>query len=210
MDIIWEGLKLGLLLTIMVGPIFFAIIQTGVEEGFVAAATVGLGIWISDLIYILFVYFGISYAAELLQNQTFTYITGSIGGGILIVIGIATFRSKPPTFDRVEGGERRSSFSQLFTRGFLINSINPFTIFFWFSVTSTMVVNDTFQHHQAFLFFGTILLTIMCTDMIKALLAKRISNRMTQRHIQWSRKITGVILAFFGVALLVRVFLIGQ
>lgn len=194
----------------MVGPIFFAIIQTGVEEGFLAAFIVGLGIWVSDLLYILFVYFGISYAEDLVQNQTFTYITGSIGGAILIAIGIGIMLSKPPVFDRSKTSKPRSSYLNLLSRGFLINTVNPFTIFFWFSVTSTMVVHDTFNHAQATLFFGTILFTIICTDMIKALLAKRISNRLTQKHIEWSRKITGLVLVLFGLVLLIRVFVIGS
>jgi len=206
MDVVWEGFKLGLLLTVMVGPIFFAIIQTAVEEGFLAGTIVGAGIWLSDLLYILFVYFGISYAAELLQNQTFTYSTGFIGAGILIAIGIGTYLSKAPIYDKSNRLIRKSSYFNLFSRGFIINTLNPFTVFFWFSVTSTMVVNHTFNNAQAALFFGTILTTIIFTDLVKALLAKKISARLTHKHIQWSRKITGIILVFFGLALLVKVF----
>ncbi len=208
MDIVWEGFKLGLLLTIMVGPIFFAIIQTSIEEGFLAGAIVGAGIWFSDILYILFVYFGISYVSELLQNQTFTVTTGVIGSLILMGIGIGFFLSKAPSFSGALEGRRRSSFFHLFTKGFLINAINPFTVFFWFSVTSTMVVNDTFHHGQATLFFGTILLTIISTDLLKAFLAKLISEKLTQRHIQLTRKSTGVILVLFGIGLLVKVFLL--
>ena len=208
MDIVWEGFKLGMLLTIMVGPIFFAIIQTSIEEGFIAGAIVGAGIWFSDILYILFVYFGIAYVSELLQNQTFTLTTGLIGSLILVAIGIGFILSKTPDFVGAQEGLRRSSFFHLFSKGFLINAINPFTIFFWFSVTSTMVVNDTFHHGQATLFFGTILFTIICSDLLKAYLAKLISERLTRRHIQFTRKITGAILILFGIGLLVKVFLL--
>lgn len=210
MDIVWEGFQLGLLLTIMVGPIFFAIIQTSVEEGFLAGAIVGLGIWLSDILYILFVYFGIAYVSELLQNQVFTQSTGLIGSGILIAIGIGTILSKAPTFEGVREGVRKSSIFSLLSRGFIINTVNPFTIFFWFSVTSTMVVNNTFNQAQAILFFSTIIVTIMSTDLLKAFLAKLISEKLTHRHIQITRKITGVILVLFGIGLLVKVFLLNS
>ena len=208
MDIVWEGFKLGLLLAIMVGPIFFAIIQTSVEEGFVAGAIVGAGIWFSDILYILFVYFGISYVSELLQNSTFTLTTGLIGSLILVGIGIGFLLSKAPSFSGIQEGQRNSSLFHLFSKGFLINAVNPFTVFFWFSVTSTMIVNDTFNHGQATLFYGTIILTIMCSDLLKAYLAKLISEKLTQRHIQITRKITGAILILFGIGLLVKVFLL--
>ena len=205
MDIIWEGFQYGLLLTIMVGPIFFAIIQTSVEEGFTAGATVGVGIWFSDLLYILFVYFSVAYAAELLNNKTFTLTTGLIGSAILVAIGIAVYLSKPPTFEFATETKRQSSYFTLFTRGFLINTVNPFTIFFWFSIMSTIVVNNTLSSYQAFLFFGTIMGTVMTTDMIKAFLAKMISNKLTPKHIAMTRKITGVLLVLFGIGILVRV-----
>ncbi len=205
MDIVWEGFKYGLLLTVMVGPIFFAIIQTGVEEGFKAGATVGFGIWCSDLLYILFVYFSVAYAAELLQNRTFTLTTGLVGAAILVIIGIGVYKSKAPTFEYKEETQRRSSYFNLFTRGFLINTINPFTIFFWFSVMSTIIVNNTLSGYQAFLFFGTIMGTIILTDLVKAFLAKKISKKLTQKHIAMTRKITGILLVFFGLGILVKV-----
>ena len=205
MDIIWEGFKYGLLLTVMVGPIFFAIIQTGVEEGFKAGATVGFGIWFSDLLYILFVYFSVAYAAELLENRSFTLTTGLLGAAILVAIGIGVFLSKSPAFEYAKETKRRSSYFNLFTRGFLINTINPFTIFFWFSVMSTIVVNNTLSKYQAFLFFGTIMGTIMTTDLIKAFLAKKISAKLTPKHIAMTRKITGILLVLFGIGILVRV-----
>ena len=189
----------------MVGPIFFAIIQTGVEEGFKAGATVGFGIWFSDLLYILFVYFSVAYAAELLQNRTFTLTTGLIGAAILVAIGIGVFLSKAPAFEYTQQTQRRSTYFNLFTRGFLINTINPFTIFFWFSIMSTIVVNNTLSGYQAFLFFGAIMGTVITTDLIKAFLAKKISKKLTPAHIAMTRKITGVLLVLFGIGILVRV-----
>jgi len=207
MDTVWEGLKLGLLLTVMIGPIFFAIVQASVEEGFLAGATVALGIWVSDILYILFVYTGIAYAAELIKNQTFNLTTSLLGAAILIAFGLGTFFTKPREFEAVSGLPIGHSYISLFAKGFLINTVNPFTIFFWFSVTSTMIVNDSFNLNQAFLFFGTIMLTIIITNLLQSLLAKKISERLTPQHLSYMRKITGVLLILFGIGLLVRIFL---
>jgi len=209
MEFVWEGFQLGLLLTIMMGPILFAIIQSSIEEGFIAGAIVGAGIWFSDILYILFVYYGVSYVDKLLQNQSLMYSLAYIGCVILLIIGIGTFLSKAPTFEAATEQTRRSSFFNLFTRGFLVNTVNPFTIFFWFSVTSTKMITGTFDQNNAVFFFGAIMITIICTDLLKAYLAKWIGKKLTQKHIAWTRKITGVLLFLFGVGLFFRVYYVG-
>jgi len=47
-----EGILYGLVLAAMLGPIFVALTQTAIEKGAKAGLTVGLGIWISDLLII--------------------------------------------------------------------------------------------------------------------------------------------------------------
>ena len=49
---ILEGLLAGFILSLFVGPIFFTMLQLGVEHGFRAAFALALGQWIGDLIYI--------------------------------------------------------------------------------------------------------------------------------------------------------------
>lgn len=209
MDLVWEGIQLGLVLTIMMGPILFTMIQTSIEEGFIAGVFVGAGVWFSDILYILFVYYGVSYIDQLAQNQSLLYGMAYVGCVILVVIGIGTFFSEVPTFELNSEKVRKSSIFNLFTRGFLVNTVNPFTVFFWFGVTSTKVVSGTFDQSRAFLFFGAIMITIMTTDTLKAYLAKWISKKLTQKHIAWSRKITGILLFLFGVGLFCRVYYVG-
>ncbi|MEJ6695802.1 MAG: hypothetical protein QNK55_00365, partial [Saprospiraceae bacterium] len=55
-----EGVVFGLILTIMLGPIFVALTQTGIDKGARAGITVGVGVWSSDLLVILFSYLFIS------------------------------------------------------------------------------------------------------------------------------------------------------
>ena len=59
-DPIISGIGLGLVLAMMVGPVFFARIQLSIDKGFVAAVLMALGVVVSDGIYILFAWFGSS------------------------------------------------------------------------------------------------------------------------------------------------------
>ena len=194
---------LGLLLTIMVGPILFALIQAGIERGFRAGAMIGLGIWISDLIFILFAYFGISYLLNILEWNGFELTLGIAGGFVLIITGILTILRKPPEIGKPAGISE--SYFALWMKGFLINTINPFTVFFWATVMTTIVAKDNLDGQSATFFFGGILGTIIITDSLKVILAKAIRRWLKPKHILWTRRISGIALIVFGVVLMIRV-----
>ncbi len=207
---LFDGIKIGLILSFMIGPIFFALVQTSVEEGFRAGAMVALGIWMSDFLFVLAVYFGVSYLADIVNTQSFTLILG-IGGSILLAgFGLASLLTIPKGLlnNTVPDYKRSSSYPSLFVKGFLINTINPFTVFFWTSLMGTVVIKDGFDGNQASIFFGGVLGTIILTDLLKVILAKRIRYSLRPVHLLWLRRISGAALIVFGVVLLVRVLLL--
>ncbi len=193
---------LGLLLSIMIGPIVFALIQAGIERGFRAGAAIGVGIWLSDLIYILLSYFGVSYLLNMLEWDGFKLTLGIAGGLVLIITGIITLFSRPPQIDKPSGIS--DSYLSLWLKGFLINTVNPFTVFFWTSVTTTVVAKDNLDGQDAAILFGGILGTLIVTDSLKVLLAKSIRRWLKPKHILLTRRISGLALVIFGIVLMVR------
>ncbi|MCB0568959.1 MAG: LysE family transporter [Phaeodactylibacter sp.] len=212
MNLIFDGVKLGLILAILVGPIFFALIQAGVEQGARAGSMVGLGIWASDVLFILGSYFGISWVSKAVEGPHFALYLG-IGGSItLVFFGLATLITAPRTGHNPQWAKsaiRSSSYISLWLKGFLINTVNPFTFFFWIGVTTTMVMDGGLDGGEASLFFGGILSTIIITDLTKVILAKRIRSFLQPIHLLWLRRISGAALLVFAVALLVRVLWMG-
>ena len=65
MNLILDGLLLGLTLAILLGPIFVALTQTGIQRGVRAGLSVGTGIWISDILVIVTAYFFIKEIDEI-------------------------------------------------------------------------------------------------------------------------------------------------
>ena len=59
MGIVLNGLKFGIALAILVGPVFFTIIQTSVEKGFSKGALVAFGVSASDILCVVICYFGL-------------------------------------------------------------------------------------------------------------------------------------------------------
>jgi threonine/homoserine/homoserine lactone efflux protein len=206
MTYIWNGIQLGLALSIITGPILVALIQAGVERGFRAGAAVGAGVWISDLLFILAVYWGGSFLDHLFTDtQTLRWL-GMIGGFMLVAIGLGTLRSKPPDIHYVEEiSTQRSPYHLLILKGFAINTFNPFPFFFWTSVMTGFVLAKDLNTSDATLFFSGILGTIVLTDLLKVILAKRIRSFLKWKHLIWLRRIAGIILLTAGAVLMLRV-----
>ena len=87
-------------------------------------------------------------------------------------------------------------------KGFLVNTVNPFTFIFWLGVISTKVIGINMNDTQAFVFISAIMLTIIITDTIKVLGAKAIRGRLESDHIKRISRVAGAALVVFGIVLL--------
>ena len=212
MSLFFEGVRVGLVLCFMLGPIFFTLIQASVEEGFRAGMIVGIGIWVSDILYVTAIYWGISKLQLAAPSEGFTTVIGFIGGLILLAFGIGSLLAKPKmeSFDTIP--QRTSSIFTLLMKGLIVNAVNPFTILFWAGMTATFSIREDLatESEAAMLFFGGIIATIITTDILKVVLAKSIRKWMQPKHLVWFRRITGIILMVFGIATLVWAFSRGN
>ena len=55
-DLILKGVVTGFVLSIMIGPVFFVLLETSIKKGVRAALALDLGVLLSDLLYILIAY----------------------------------------------------------------------------------------------------------------------------------------------------------
>lgn len=202
---IGNGILVGLALAILVGPILFSLIQTSIEQGAKAGLWIALGIWISDILFIGGIVFSVAHISQMTESPLFKPVLGILGGFVLIGIGVGMFISKPPNTDNSSTVSLVSSKWRLWLEGFLINTINPFTIIFWTSVITTRAVTESLFSYNSYLFFGSILGTIIVTDSLKIFLAKKIRTYLKPIHILGMRKISGVALFLFGIIMIVRV-----
>ncbi|MEM1320183.1 MAG: LysE family transporter [Bacteroidota bacterium] len=207
MGILFNGILMGLALSILVGPLLFALVQTGIEKGIRAGFALGTGIWLSDFLFIFSVYWGISHVVEISEMEYFDFYLGGIGGIILIVIGIATMLTRPPVITERPTRIKGASYLALALKGFAINTFNPFTVLFWISMMSTVVLKDGFSGAQTILFFGGIMGTVIFFDTLKVVLAKVIRRKLKPLYILRMRQISGAALLIFGIVLMVSVLL---
>ena len=202
MQFILEGVLFGLTLSILMGPIFIALTQSSIEKGYKAGVSVGVGIWISDFLFIVFTYMFINRISHIVNGHSFQLTMGIVGGIVLIGFGLYSAFSKLKELSRSEISGARN-YLQFFIKGFLVNTINPFTFVFWISVITTYVMSRNITPVQSAQFLASILGVIIITDSLKVFLAQILRKRLRSIHMLWINRVAGTALAVFGVLLII-------
>lgn len=203
MQFILEGLTFGLILSISLGPIFIALTQTAIEKGARAGITVASGVWISDFIIVGLFYFFISKISTTVESEAFQFWIALIGGLFLMSFGFFSFFRKVE-LDYTVRKHVYKDYIGFWLKGFLINTLNPFTFLFWLTTISTRVIAESITSREAGLFLASILFMIMLSDSIKVFLAKAIKSKLKPIHIENLGKVAGVALFLFGGYLIWR------
>lgn len=195
-----EGFTVGLLLSALIGPVFFALIQASLTHGFRNAAALATGILVSDLIYVLVTFFCIKLIASF---ESFEVILGLGGGLILIGFGVNTIVKKKSIRPNSGGIELpRAKKRSAFAKGFGINGINPFVLLFWISIASLVQLKQSFSESDYVAYYAGILVTVFSIDLIKAFIAKKLSPLVTDRTLFWLNKFVGVLMIFYGIRMI--------
>ena len=206
----FEGVFLGSVVAVTLGPAFFTIIQTGIDRGFRSAMFISIGVLMCDISLITVCYLGLTSIFS--KPETNMYI-GFAGGIILLVYGTYTFFKKPEILKRrspkYKTPERYPSPVLYIVKGFFLNVANPFIIIFWVMAMSWVSANaeegKLFNYVIAF-FSGTII-TIFGTDLIKSFVGNKIKKYLRPRYLLRINHAVGILLVGSGIVLMVRVFL---
>lgn len=209
--LIVQGIIIGLILSVLAGPIFFIYIHVAPEKGFRAALAVGIGAWVSDLLYILLVALGIGSFLEFIEWDGFTFWFALFGGLMLIVFGISTIFIANSKKSKIENNipiPNDKNYFKLFVKGFSINFLNPFVALFWLGtmgILTALTNNKTPDFYQKIDFFGAIFLIVVFTDILKIYLSKKLKSLLKSPGSLYKlQKIIGIVLIVLGIVLIVR------
>lgn len=199
---IFAGLVAGLLLAVLIGPVFFALIETSIRKGFVAAVLFALGILLSDGTFFLIAFFGLSHLGQQFELKE---IMGFVGGLFLLGFGLALILKKKKKAEdekKIDAGITRSSLLRSLMKGFLLNAVNPSVLFYWIGVVTAVSAQYEADHKKIFAFFICCITVVFCTDMLKAFLAFKLKDFITDKFMLWMNRGTGVVLMAAGAKLL--------
>lgn len=205
----WEdihaAIPLGFILSFMVGPVFFVLLETSAIKGFRAALVFDLGVILADILFITIAYFSSYQLLENLSNQPGLYV---FGGVILLIYGITIFfKHGSKRTSELPLKSRRSDYLSLFVKGFLLNFINIGVLVFWLGVIIIVGPSLDNEPTRMRVFFATMLLAYFVTDLFKILLAKQLKRKLTITRIRLIKKAIGVILIVCGIVLIIKGFI---
>jgi threonine/homoserine/homoserine lactone efflux protein len=218
MDIVFHAFTIGLLLSLIPGPVFFVLLENSITKGIRSALAIDFGVMLSDFVYIVL--------SVLFVEQINTLLTGKnkelfdiLGGLIFIVFGVINLikKSKMHNGDQEleevtekyhlkDSADPKKNFGLMIAKGFLLNFANPLVIFYWLSVASVAKRESPDDSNGfLFLYLGIILTTFIAFDVIKIITAKKIRNLVTVQLLNLLNKFIGSVFIGFGLFFIFRV-----
>ncbi len=202
---IQAAIPLGILLSFMMGPVFFVLLETSITKGFRAALAFDLGAILADAVFLAIAYFSSFQLLQNLSNQPGLYV---FGGVILVIYGLAILFNKANSKKGIVLEKNmKTNYLALFIKGFLLNFINVGVLIFWLGIIIVVGPSLNNDPNRMITFFSTVLLTYLITDIFKILLAKQLKNRLTPVRIALIKRILGIVLIVCGVVLIIKGFL---
>ena len=198
MDVVINGVLFGLLLCVLIGPVFFALIQNSIEKGFWSGFFMAIGIALSDSFYIVVTYLGIS---QLVDNPSFNMWLGGIGGIIMLGFGLVYLLKPVPKKGLKQMQKQDTKWFQQIVKGFLLNGINPFVLFFWLGIMSKVTLDFEYSSNQSITFFIVLIATVLLSDILKSYFATKLSQIVTPRFMKIMNRVVGVALILFSIRL---------
>jgi threonine/homoserine/homoserine lactone efflux protein len=214
MQFVIQAFSIGFLLSILVGPVFFILLETSITKGFRAAISFDLGVFLSDLLYILI---AVMFMEQIkgLDTASNKMLFSFIGGTIFIIYGLFTFFKKAALVENsvIETNEvvnmpvsQTKDYIMLGVKGFLLNFANPLVIFYWLSVASfaNQFAPDKSGIGWVFLFISIVLFTFFGVDVLKILAAKKLRPLVNQKLLTALNRVIGIVFCLFGVFLILQ------
>ena len=210
---ILKGLLLGLILSISIGPVIFAIIKQSLTNGKRSGYAFVAGVSSSDFVLLFICNVFTSLFNLVLNHKSAIALAGA---GFLLIMGLYTLFFKKLKLENMgsDGVNKTVSIKDLvssYFSGFLMNTLNPNVFLFWFAWTAAInnSADDTPNPIQyKLVVFGTCLGFVLLSDLIKVFLAGKLRPRLTEKNLLWINRFSGMIILIFSAVLLYSALLI--
>jgi len=204
MNVVLQGIGVGLLLMLFVGPSFFYLIRVGISKGFASAFYFALGIMLSDLVLLTLIIKGLS---RYFDNPVFQQVFSVVAGVLIVGIGIHALISKAKiSATSFDAKAHQKAWYAL--KGFGINILNPFTVMLWIAVIGTVELKNDYSATEYQVFVAAVLGTILVMDSLKAYLANYLGKILTQSMLTRVNRVLGFVFLVLGFRLLYHFYLL--
>ena len=218
MEYVFQAIGIGFLLSIMIGPVFFVLLEISITKGFKSALIFDLGVLLSDLFYIVISLF-FAYQLKGLGDVKNNLALSILGGSLFMAFGVYNLffkkvRLAPIDLDRelIDLPEqqvkpkRKKDNTMLVLKGFTLNLLNPGVVIYWLAIIAKgfdLVAKYESDIHIS-IYLSIILITFFGIDCLKAYVANKLKPLVTVNLLKALNLLIGVIFSGTGVFLILR------
>lgn len=194
------GLPTGMVMSFMMGTVFFALINSSINHGPANGVLVAAGVVFSDIIFTAIALFGSQYLPVLHEHE---HYVRWVGGLFIMLLGVSQIMNQ----HKIKKGRPHIKLKRkplLFVaEGFLLNILNPMNLVTWIAITAYLTNVYHLNLNQKTYFFGGAVIGIFIAESGISLAANRLkaflsSNRL--RHINYA---IGALFLLFGFLMLI-------
>ena len=218
MEYVFKAIGIGFLLSIMIGPVFFVLLEISITKGFKAAMIFDLGVLLSDLFYIIISLF-FAYQLKGLGDVKNNLILSVLGGTLFIAYGVYNLFFKQVKMgaealdqdlldseDKAIKSNKNKDNSMLVLKGFMLNLLNPGVVIYWLAIIAKgfdlVAPYDSDAH--IVIFIAIILVTFFGIDCLKAYVANKLKPLVTTGLLKGLNWLIGIVFMGTGLFLILR------
>lgn len=202
LDPIISGISFGFILSFLVGPIFFILIETSLKRGIKPALALDLGVLWSDIIYIILAAFFAHQIVDMRKHENTLMILGGVTFLAIGLVHMLRIKKEGPLRDE-EIVVARKDYLKYFIKGFVLNMINPAVFFYWCGLL--IIANERgYEQLDMLLFFASIVVSFFTIDFLKIVGAGKLKSFMTFKRLTIINRVTGFILILSGIVMILK------
>jgi len=194
---IFDGMKIGFLASIPLGPIGVLCIRRTLQKGRLSGFVSGIGAATSDTVYATIACFSLSYIVTFIEEQSFWLRLA--GAFVLIILGLYIFRSNPAVQLRKQR-QKKTNLLNDYASTFLLTISNPLVVFILlaFFAGFGVIVPEARLGDQFILIFG-VFIGACCWWLTLTSIFGFFRFAVTLRRLYWFNKISGLAIIVFVV-----------
>jgi L-lysine exporter family protein LysE/ArgO len=195
-EAIFYGMLTGAVMSVMLGTVFFALVQNSIEHGAKTGFLISLGVILSDVILISIAYFNAALIPEGGTTENIVRIAGTL---FLFIYGINNLRSNKKVF---YPKTRRGKALVFISTGFLLNILNPGNLIGWVAVSAYVTKVAEYKGNLVLLFFTGSLFAIFIMEMLIALGASHLKDYLTTKVLRTIDRVIGLLFLCFAIVVI--------
>ncbi|HEU4718271.1 MAG TPA: LysE family transporter, partial [Bacteroidia bacterium] len=179
------GMLTGAVMSVMLGTVFFALVQNSIDHGVRAGIFIASGVILSDCILITASWFNAEIFPEGGKTEMIVRICGAT---FLLVYGIMNIvRRKTLDFPETE----RKKVPMYMLMGFALNILNPGNYIGWLAVTTNIKTVVGYTSGTAAFYYAGALCAIFGMEMLISFGASFLKKFITRRFLIWVDRTVG-------------------